>query len=51
MTEYFLFLLALIMAIVVLIMLANKLKVAYPVLLVVAGLLAGRAKTAMAAAG
>ena len=40
MTEYFLFLLALIMAIVVLIMLANKLKVAYPVLLVVAGLLA-----------
>ena len=40
MTEYFLFLLALIMSIVVLIMLANKLKVAYPVLLVVAGLLA-----------
>lgn len=40
MIEYFLFLLALIMSIVVLIMLANKLKIAYPVLLVVAGLLA-----------
>lgn len=39
MTEQFPFYLALIVAIVLIIMLANKLKVAYPVLLVVAGLL------------
>ncbi|RXK60568.1 Na+/H+ antiporter [Lacibacter luteus] len=40
MIEYFPLFLALILAIVVLIMLANRLKIAYPVLLVVAGLLA-----------
>lgn len=41
MIEYFPFYLGMIVAIVLLIMLANKIKVAYPVLLVVAGLLIG----------
>src|SRR6218665_3962940 len=39
MLEYFPFFLAMIIAIVLLIMLANKIRVAYPVLLVVAGVL------------
>src|SRR5689334_3165769 len=38
MLEHFPYLLALILAIVLIIMLANKIKVAYPVLLVIAGL-------------
>ena len=39
MIEHFPFFLAMIVAILLLIMLANKIKVAYPVLLVIAGLL------------
>jgi NhaP-type Na+/H+ or K+/H+ antiporter len=41
MLAYFPFYLALIVAIVLLVMLANKLKIAYPILLVLGGLVAG----------